>query len=190
MKNLKKVLAVALAALMLMMTSIPAFADYYLLELDGEDAYVEVPKNGEEAWVFVPEYDSCYGIWTYIDGKDPDADPVITVYDAYGYEVAYCDDYFDDGENFEAGVEFYGYAGEEYYVYFSDAGGKKATYYAYVYDACADYDGDGYCDVCWYQICDCDCHADGIMGFFWSIKNFFNRLFRINEWCECGYAHW
>ncbi len=188
MKKFNKVLAVALAVLMLMMTSIPAFADYYVLDMYGEDAYVEVPKNSSEAYIFVPEYDSCYGIWTYILEEDLDADPEIIVCDANGEQVAYCDDYYDG--DLVACVEFYGYAGEEYFVYFTDARDEKATYGAYVYDACYDGDGDGYCDNCWYQLCDCDCHADGILGFFWSIKNFFNRLFRINEFCDCGWWHW
>ncbi len=34
------------------------------------------------------------------------------------------------------------------------------------------------------------CHQGGIAGFFWSIINFFNRLFGLNPFCECGSSHY
>lgn len=39
---------------------------------------------------------------------------------------------------------------------------------------------------------DCDhlCHKDGIMGFFWKIIRFFQKLFKANPVCECGMAHY
>ncbi|MBQ8767280.1 MAG: leucine-rich repeat domain-containing protein [Clostridia bacterium] len=40
------------------------------------------------------------------------------------------------------------------------------------------------------QECDHACHKSGIAGFFWQITRFFNRLFRTNQYCECGAAHY
>lgn len=34
------------------------------------------------------------------------------------------------------------------------------------------------------------CHQGGISGFFWSIINFFNKLFGLNPFCSCGAAHY
>ena len=38
--------------------------------------------------------------------------------------------------------------------------------------------------------CSCNCHKTGFMGFFWRIINFFNKLFKNNEMCLCGVAHY
>ncbi len=38
--------------------------------------------------------------------------------------------------------------------------------------------------------CDHNCHKGGIAGFFWKIGNFFNKIFRIKQYCECGAAHY
>ena len=59
----------------------------------------------------------------------------------------------------------------------------------------ADNDGDGYCDDCNELLdpsveCDHNCHKGGILGFFWRIINFFNKLFKTNPVCECGVAHY
>lgn len=59
----------------------------------------------------------------------------------------------------------------------------------------ADNDGNGYCDVCNELLdptvgCECNCHKDGISGFFWDIKMFFSKIFRTNKMCECGVAHY
>ena len=84
MKKFNKVLAVALAVLMLMMTSIPAFADYWEMT-EGEECYIEVPRKGYEEWIFVPEYSGCYVVDTYIlYDEDSDADPYVQVYDEDG----------------------------------------------------------------------------------------------------------
>lgn len=40
------------------------------------------------------------------------------------------------------------------------------------------------------ESCTCKCHKTGFMGFIWKIVNFFNRLFRKNQYCECGAKHW
>jgi len=58
-----------------------------------------------------------------------------------------------------------------------------------------DNDGDGYCDADNELLdptveCECNCHKDGIKGFFWNIKIFFSKLFRTNKMCECGVAHY
>ena len=38
--------------------------------------------------------------------------------------------------------------------------------------------------------CDHMCHRGGIMGFFWKIVNFFNKLFGLNPVCGCGRVHY
>ena len=40
------------------------------------------------------------------------------------------------------------------------------------------------------SVCSCNCHKKGIIGFFWRIINFFNKLFRNNRTCDCGVAHY
>ena len=53
-----------------------------------------------------------------------------------------------------------------------------------------DTDNDGYCDICDELICNHNCHKGGIVGFFWKITRFFNKLFKTNQYCECGVAHY
>ncbi len=56
-----------------------------------------------------------------------------------------------------------------------------------------DEDGDGICDECndeTIEQCDHACHKSGIRGFFWKIALFFNKLFKTNQYCECGEAHY
>lgn len=53
-----------------------------------------------------------------------------------------------------------------------------------------DNDPDGYCDGCGELLCDHNCHKGGIAGFFWKIGNFFNKIFRTKQYCECGAAHY
>lgn len=38
--------------------------------------------------------------------------------------------------------------------------------------------------------CSCKCHKNGILGFFWKLINFFNKLFKLNEICSCGITHY
>ena len=38
--------------------------------------------------------------------------------------------------------------------------------------------------------CTCNCHKSGIMGIIWKIINFFNKLLRKNQLCNCGVAHY
>ncbi len=53
-----------------------------------------------------------------------------------------------------------------------------------------DTDNDGYCNICDELICDHNCHKGGLAGFFWRITRFFNKLFKTNQYCECGAAHY
>lgn len=38
--------------------------------------------------------------------------------------------------------------------------------------------------------CDHNCHKGGIVGLFWKIANFFNRIFGTKQYCDCGIAHY
>lgn len=38
--------------------------------------------------------------------------------------------------------------------------------------------------------CSCNCHKGGIAGFFFKIILFFQKLFRANQICKCGIAHY
>lgn len=54
---------------------------------------------------------------------------------------------------------------------------------------------DGYCDDCGEETeavesCSCNCHKSGIVAFFWNIILFFQKLFRTNQTCDCGMAHY
>ncbi len=66
-----------------------------------------------------------------------------------------------------------------------------------------DGNGDNFCDVCNNNLADnsednneaekdCDhiCHKSGILGFFWKIGRFFSKIFRTNQYCDCGAAHY
>ncbi|MBE6812348.1 MAG: hypothetical protein E7523_05650 [Ruminococcaceae bacterium] len=64
------------------------------------------------------------------------------------------------------------------------------------------YTGDVVCSVCGEVFsvgtvipatsknCDHMCHKTGIMGIFWKIIRFFQKLFKMNPVCECGAAHY
>ena len=58
----------------------------------------------------------------------------------------------------------------------------------------ADNNGDGKCDECGKvtgSACKHMCHSTKwYIKIIWFIINLFNRLFRINQYCECGKAHW
>ena len=58
-----------------------------------------------------------------------------------------------------------------------------------------DRDNDNYCDDCGVEInhIDCShiCHSTNkFMQFIWKILNFFNKIFKMDEKCECGKMHW
>lgn len=38
--------------------------------------------------------------------------------------------------------------------------------------------------------CSHNCHKGGISGFFWKIINFFNKIFKLKQFCDCGAKHW
>ena len=42
------------------------------------------------------------------------------------------------------------------------------------------------------NIHDCShmCHKDGFVGFIWKIVNFLNRLFNLQQYCDCGILHY
>ncbi len=48
---------------------------------------------------------------------------------------------------------------------------------------------DGICDTCDEQICSCNCHKTGIVKFFWSIRNVFQKIFGNSTTCACGKVH-
>lgn len=68
----------------------------------------------------------------------------------------------------------------------------------------ADINSDGKCDSCSKDLgtvkpsepenptknCSCNCHKGGIAGFFFKIILFFQKLFRANQICKCGIAHY
>jgi len=56
-------------------------------------------------------------------------------------------------------------------------------------------DDDGICDVCSAVIdatksCTHICHKGGIAGFFYKIVRLFWKLFKTNQYCSCGAAHY
>ncbi|MBQ7116818.1 MAG: leucine-rich repeat domain-containing protein [Clostridia bacterium] len=56
-----------------------------------------------------------------------------------------------------------------------------------------DNNADGYCDNCGAETakaCSCNCHKGGFMGFIWKILRFFQKLFKTNQYCACGVAHY
>lgn len=63
-----------------------------------------------------------------------------------------------------------------------------------------DTNSDGKCDNCGVQIgtviptdpsknCSCNCHKTGITKFFFTLINFFQKLFGQNTVCVCGAKH-
>lgn len=55
-----------------------------------------------------------------------------------------------------------------------------------------DFDGS-VCVNCSYnksENCSCNCHKTGIAGFFWKVINFFNKIFKIKQYCDCGINHY
>lgn len=189
MKKFNKVLAVALAVLMLAMTAIPASAAYgYWVDVveAGDYLTVYIEEEGVVYYQFQPTESGCYVVDTYITSDCAYADPLVWVSEEDGEGFYESDDVYGA----ESAICFYAEAGKEYNIFFMDYNYNAVNYDVSVNQYCVDLDSDGYCDGCWDNLCGCDCHEDGIIGFFWSIKNFFSRIFGLNEWCECGNAHW
>ena len=184
---MKKVLAVALAVLMLMMTAIPAFAAYSIDVIEeGDWLTVSLGADDWQYYSFIPETSGCYVIETFVREDCDYADPIIIVNLAENGDDIVSDDIYD----LDAAVCFYANARCEYYIFLGDYNGNAVDYDVTINKYCADLDFDGYCDGCWDALCDCNCHEGGIIGFFWSIKNFFNMIFGLNEVCDCGAWHW
>lgn len=195
MKKFNKVLAVALAVLMLMMSSVTAFADYARFPLNElVECYMAV--DDYEILTFSTRHEGWYVLNGYAD--EDGADPYICVTDSEGYDIAYGDD--SAYGSYECEVWFYAEAGATYYIEIGNYGETadgiaSVSFYLEAENenshvCCWDYDGDAYCDWCAKDLCDCNCHEGGIVGFFWRIGNFFNRLFGLNEVCDCGVYHW
>ncbi len=60
-----------------------------------------------------------------------------------------------------------------------------------------DSDEDEICDNCDRDVptedatgCECRCHSSGFMKFIWRIISYFQKLFRVNQYCSCGEVHW
>ena len=57
-----------------------------------------------------------------------------------------------------------------------------------------DFDFDGRCDACGTvvgKICNHFCHSQNrFIKFVWNFVNFFNKIFGIKQYCECGRAHY
>lgn len=57
-----------------------------------------------------------------------------------------------------------------------------------------DNNNNGICDVCETDLtlsCTHLCHStNGFMQFIWKIARFIYRIFGMNQYCECGMAHW
>ena len=100
------------------------------------------------------------------------------------------------------------------FVPHKDATCIEAGYTGYAYcEKCEEFEKIGYYDIeqtehffdedgnCMTEGCDeidpvlscnhmCHSNPNGVVGFFWTIINFFNRLFRMNSVCECGADHY
>ena len=192
MKKYSKIIAVAIVVLMIMMTSIIAFADYPVLT-EGELHSVNIVDATEETVTFTFQSNETaeYVLRSYNNDEDDDIDPRAIVYDRYWDCVASGDDNYDD-LNFT--VRFIAEAGEMYYIeissYLDDDSFDIMIEACDEHTECYDNDGDGYCDWCDELLCDHACHKGGILGFLWRITNFFNSFFFINPFCECGAWHY
>lgn len=192
MKKYSKIIAVAMTVLMIMMTSITAFADYPVLT-EGELHGVNIVEAFEETvtFVFTSDETAEYVLNSFYNEEDDDIDPFVTIYDEDGYEVANGDDTYED---FNFAVRFVAEAGQVYYIEVASFNGDDS--FDIMIEACDEHtecydnDFDGYCDWCDELLCDHICHKGGIAGFFWKIINFFNSLFFINPFCECGAWHY
>ncbi len=192
MKKYSKIIAVAMAVLMIMMTSITAFADYPVLT-EGELHGVNIVGEVEETVTFTFQSDETaeYVLRSYNNEEDDDIDPFVYVYDEDWEYIASGDD-TDEDYNFV--VSFTAEAGAVYYIevasYLGDDSFDIMIEACDEHTECYDNDYDAYCDWCDELLCDHICHKGGIGGFFWRIINFFNSFFFINPFCECGAWHY
>ncbi len=162
--------------------------DYYdgvgLWDYDARDG-VWVDLTEATSYELTAEWDGDYTFYTYQEEDDA------TVYvKAYIVDREYTP---IDGEtdSIYAPTEEGLYACE---VTFADGTKEMSDIFEgpHIHD---DSDDDTYCDGCDELLdpsveCDHNCHEGGIAGFFWKIARFFNKLFGLNKYCECGVAHY
>lgn len=197
MKKIRKVLAIVLVVVMLMMTSVTAFADHRYLQLN-ERTQIGQDGGGYSMFNFSSEDGGWYVIYTetILDEEVVGyaTDPYICINDSDGNYIASADDSMFDIRNCE--ISFFAEPGEIYYIEIGNNNwDQEAVYYnVYIKEVNRsshrihyDYDNDDACDWCGFCSCDHICHTN---GFFWNLANFFNRLFHINLECRCGRTHW
>lgn len=118
------------------------------------------------------------------------------------HTCTFCGDVYTDNETAAAGHD---YQTVEYIEAGCDYDGRETKECVNCHDKVTetfkktghnDADGDKYCDNCGKDLsesqsgCSHLCHKGGFLGFIWKIINFFNKLFKINQYCSCGAAHW
>lgn len=184
-------------------------------ETDGVLTY-EFTMDADGVYTLYTDYPVAHKIYigcvsyTAIDGAT-DAVYAATEDGIYACEVTFADDTTEMSDMFEGPhIHTDGETVEENYVAptCTEAGSKDVVVYCSVCDAELsretetidatghnDADNDGYCDGCDECVdpsveCDHNCHKGGIVGFFWKIANFFNRIFGTKQYCDCSIAHY
>lgn len=112
---------------------------------------------------------------------------------------SYVADYVDaNGHTYSAVVTAPTCTAQGYTTYTCECGDSYVTDYVDATDH-NDTDGDNICDGCGEELyednddtnnCSHMCHKSGIIGFFWKIINFLQKLFGTNKYCSCGAAHY
>lgn len=139
--------------------------------------------------------------------KDNDRDAIILNIDHFSYYVITASNEVEQGKTYgkvECGLT----KGHDYVLTTENATCEADGCTKYVCSHCgdsyvnstisatghADNNGDGKCDECGTvtgKPCKHMCHSTKwYIKILWFIINLFNRLFRINQFCECGKAHW
>ena len=139
--------------------------------------------------------------------KDDDRDAIIMVVDHFSYYVITASNEVEAQSTYKK-VDCGLTAGHSYSLKTVAATCSKDGYTAYVCSHCgktiekkiidakghADNNGDGKCDTCGKvtgEACRHMCHSTKwYIKIIWFIINLFNRLFHINQYCECGKAHY
>ena len=197
MKKAKKNLAIVLVIVMIMMTSVTAFADNAYLQLN-EKKHLCQAGGKYDVYNFTSEEGGWYVLYTetVLDevAVGYATDPYLCIKDSEDNIVELADDSMLDNLNCE--IPFFAEPGEIYYIEIGNYNWEQETVWYNVYlkevnrnshNIHYDYDSNGNCDWCGYCYCGHACHEK---GFFWNFANFFNRLFHINLVCECGENHW
>ncbi|MBQ6265536.1 MAG: VWA domain-containing protein [Clostridia bacterium] len=139
--------------------------------------------------------------------KDNDRDAIIMVVDHFSYYVITASNAVEAQSTYKR-VDCGLTEGHNYSLKTVAATCSQDGYTAYVCSHCgkalekeiisatghADNNGDGKCDECGKVVgeaCKHMCHSTKwYIKIIWFIINLFNRLFRINQYCECGKAHY